>query len=452
MFITTKIVNNAVTAKIFANFAVMKAFDYMLLSVAAEAIKRHNLLSPGAAVVVGLSGGADSVALLSVLMELGYKCEALHVNYALRGDESDRDERHATEIAGRLGVTITVIRRPAAADSRRSIEMVCRDIRYSEMEKLRRRIGAEAIAVAHHREDQAETFFLNLLRGSGVAGLRGMKPKRDNIIRPLLDADRTMIEYYLASRGLSWVTDSSNNSDDYSRNRVRHNVLPALESVRSDSISRVIQSMEYLAEADELLNSLSRERREGYSARNKLDVRRLAGEESNAASLLYLILAPEGFSRSVTDSIIDAASQSESRRFSTKNGEEWELSNGFLSRISDTDEEVNLTFDYLDPKDFHPERDASTVYFDADLIGEEVLAIRHWTDGDRIDPFGMKGSRMVSDILAEAGITPSRRRKWPLLTDGNKVVWIIGVRGSRHYAVTSSTRRILRIKATRKGC
>lgn len=428
----------------------MKRHDHQLLTIAADAIARHNLLTPEATVVVGLSGGADSTALLSVLTELGYRCEALHLNYSLRGAESDRDERHASAIAGRLGAPLTVVRSHVVAENGRSIEMICRDLRYGEMERLRDKTGAEAIAVAHHREDQVETFFLNLLRGSGVAGLRGMKPKREGIIRPLLDADRAIIEDYLKSRALTWVTDSSNNSDEYKRNRVRHHVLPALDRVCGHPLRRITESMDFLAEADDLLSLMAVERRNRYTDNGVIDVRRLAAEEPLPAATTYLILAAEGFSRSVTDDITAAASQPESRRFMTKSGEIWELSAGKLRKIDDREVEFTLATDHIEPEAFQPRRDPDTIYFDSDMVSEEELEIRCPRPGDRLAAFGMKGTRPVNDILADAGVTPAERQKWPLLVSGGKILWVIGVRGSRHYAVTSATRRIMRIRATRK--
>lgn len=439
---------------------IMNTRQHPLVELVADAIRRRGLISGTGVCVVGLSGGADSVALTAVLTELGYVCVALHVNYGLRGDESLRDERHAVAVARKLGVEVVVERCSPEKRPGVSVEMACRDIRYERMEALRRERRAEAVAVAHHREDQAETFFLNLLRGSGPAGLRGMKWRRDNIIRPMLGASREMIEDYLRSKELTWVDDSSNAADDYQRNRVRHGVMPALEAVRADALGGVLRSMEYLAEADALLSNLAAERRERYSRPDgALDVRALSSAESYPESMLYLMLAPEGFHRSVTDAIVAAAHEPDSRIFRTAQGDEWEMTAGLLRAVRvgplpvavrGALSDMPLIIEEISPDEFAPRRDPSVIYMDADKAAGGVWEMRGWRDGDRMRPFGMRGSRPVSDILADAGVVPSQRARQRVLTRDGEMIWVVGVRASAHFAVTSSTRRILRLTVPRK--
>ncbi|MCM1096190.1 MAG: tRNA lysidine(34) synthetase TilS, partial [Terasakiella sp.] len=216
-------------------------------------IDRHRLLSPGDTVVVGCSGGADSVALLCVLHALGYRCVAAHCNYHLRGEESNRDMRHVEALAGRLGVDLCV--RDFDVDARRastgeSLEMACRELRYGWFDELADRERAAAVAVAHHREDQAETFFLNLLRGTGLRGLGGMAPRRGRVVRPLLDCTRAEIESYIHALGECWVDDSTNAGCDFARNRLRHRLLPLLDELRPGAVGYVVEAMERLREAE----------------------------------------------------------------------------------------------------------------------------------------------------------------------------------------------------------
>ena len=194
-------------------------------------IKRHALLSPDDRIIVGLSGGADSVALLAVLSALGYRCIAAHCNFNLRGTESLRDREHATEIADKLASEYQVIDFNTEAYRRgtgQSIEMACRSLRYRWFEQLRVQYNAAAIAVGHHREDNVETAMLNMLRGTGIAGMAGIAPRSGHVVRPLLDVTRSEICRYLQQQGLQWVDDSSNASNDYNRNRLRNVVLPAV--------------------------------------------------------------------------------------------------------------------------------------------------------------------------------------------------------------------------------
>jgi len=438
----------------------MKGNEHPLVLLADRAVRSRNLLpGPGAGVIVGLSGGADSVALLAVLTELGYDCAALHVNYGLRGKESLRDEQHAADVARTLGADIEIVRKHPGNSHGMSVEMSCREIRYAEMERMRVSRGAVAVAVAHHREDQAETFFLNLLRGSGTTGLRGMKWRRGNVIRPLLGADRRTIEDYLEQRGLTWVDDSSNATDDYQRNRVRHNVIPALQSVRTDALDGLLRSMDFLAEADTLLASMAAERAAHYSADGALDVKALLDSESHPAAMLYLILSGKGFNRATTDGILTAARGTGSRTFRSADSRKWELSAGILRPVTEDPapasvsgplNKIPLIVDEITPDMFTPRRDPAVMYLDGDKAAGGLWELRGWQPGDRIEPFGMSGSRTVSDILAEAGITASQRRHHQVLLRDGLVIWVVGVRAARHFTVTPSTRRILRLKAPHK--
>ena len=205
-----------------------------MLSTVQAYIAQHQLLRPAAPVIVGLSGGADSVALLHILTRLGYPCVAAHCNFHLRNDESDADADFAQQTAEALGLPFRRIDFDTADYAHQngvSTEMAARTLRYEWFETLRRELGAEAIAVAHHRDDNVETVLLNLIRGTGLSGLCGMRPRNGHIVRPLLSVDRHQIVRWLADRHLPFCTDSSNASDVYRRNFVRLRLLPLMEQL-----------------------------------------------------------------------------------------------------------------------------------------------------------------------------------------------------------------------------
>ena len=186
-------------------------------------IDKHALMKQGDKVLVAISGGADSVALLVALRKLGYDCEAIHCNFHLRNEESNRDEQFTKDLCARLGTTLHIAHFDSKAYAREkgiSIEMAAREQRYAAFEEHRVTIGAQCIAVAHHRDDSAETLLLNLTRGTGIKGLRGIQPKNGHIIRPLLCVGREEIIEYLEWRGESYVTDSTNLACDYTRNKI----------------------------------------------------------------------------------------------------------------------------------------------------------------------------------------------------------------------------------------
>ena len=197
----------------------------------ARDIAAHSLLAPGSCVVVGLSGGADSVALFLVLLRLGYHVEAAHCNFHLRGAESDRDAAFVTDLCARYGVPLHRADFETARSARLagvSIEMQARDERYAFFESVRRQTGAVAIAVAHHRDDNVETLLLNLVRGAGLRGLHGMAWRNGHVVRPMLGVTRSDVENFLRAEGETFVTDSTNTDTAIRRNLIRHEVLPLL--------------------------------------------------------------------------------------------------------------------------------------------------------------------------------------------------------------------------------
>ena len=197
-------------------------------------IEKYRLLTENRPVLVGVSGGADSIALLTILVESGYSCIAAHCNFHLRGDESLRDEQFVREYARKLDVPFLMTdfdTRKYAASRRLSIEMAARELRYDWFEEQRVATGAQAIAVAHHRDDSVETLLMNLVRGTGIRGMSGIRPKNGFVVRPLLAVSREDILEWLARRGLRYVTDSTNLSDAYTRNFIRLRVLPLLKEI-----------------------------------------------------------------------------------------------------------------------------------------------------------------------------------------------------------------------------
>ena len=201
-------------------------------------IAQHQLLVPNAHVLVALSGGADSVALLRILLHLGYRCHAVHCNFHLRGEESNRDEGFVTDLCRSLGVSFEVLHfdtKAYATAHKISIEMAARELRYREFERIRKARSLSAIAVAHHQDDAVETLLLNLIRGAGINGLTGMRVSNGHVVRPLLCLSRDEVVRYLDCLGQSYVTDSTNLTDEYARNKVRLGVIPLMQQINPAS-------------------------------------------------------------------------------------------------------------------------------------------------------------------------------------------------------------------------
>ena len=247
-------------------------------SAVAMAVKTGDMPAPGACVVAALSGGADSVALTVALHRLGYRVTAVHCNYHLRGEESNRDARSAEDLCRRLTIPLRSFdfdveaRRKSTGES---IEMACRELRYDVFARVLSETDSEAVAVGHHREDNIETFFINLLRGSGLRGLTGMRPWDTvrRVMRPLLGLTRGDIERYLNTLGVEWVDDSSNASNDYRRNKLRNVVMPALRSMFPDCEERISASLALLGANRTLYESMCGELSGRFVSEKGVDVK-----------------------------------------------------------------------------------------------------------------------------------------------------------------------------------
>lgn len=433
----------------------------------ARYIGRHGVLRPYDKVIVALSGGADSVALLAALTALGYRCTAAHCDFHLRGEESERDRRHALQTAQGLGVECRVEHFDTTAYAREkgiSIEMAARELRYGWFERLRRELDADSIAVAHHRNDNVETFFLNLLRGTGIAGLTGMSPRRDRIIRPFLGVSRADILAYLDARGLAYVTDSSNLSNDYRRNRLRNVVLPMLEREFPGATEAICRTMECLSDNRRLMDEYVAEQRRRYIDGNAVALANLMKKRPDAEALLFELMRPYGFNDTQTRGMLDASDTSGQRFISpthlaVTHGGRLQLAPRETESDADNEHAIDLRHSIESPIrldirefDYAPGRrltfDRETLYLDAEALeGNPQFALRRWRHGDRIAPFGMKGSRLVSDIFSDAHLSLlDKQRTWLLTRDGT-ILWIVGLRASRHYPLTPATRRAISIKA-----
>lgn len=413
------------------------------------------LIATGTTVIVGLSGGADSVALLDLLASLDYRCVAAHCNFHLRGNESCRDEEVAKSHAERLGVEFVKVdfdvpaRRKSTGES---VEMACRALRYEWWEGLRQQLGNAVIAVAHHRDDNIETFFLNLMRGSGIAGLKGMQPRTGCIVRPMLGCTRQEIEEYCRDRDLRYIVDSTNLENDYRRNRLRNIIIPEIDCRFPGAVEGIARSIRCLADNYEFYRDCVKDAVDRYmSPDGSIDVAAIIDREPHRRMVLFEILSPLGLNMTHVDNILDCASRSGL----TFGG--YILDRGILRPASsETAEEriVTLTDDpgfevTISPRgDFSPTRDPMTIYLDEKVLdGDPVFTVRPWRKGDRIAPFGMKGTRKVSDLFSDAKLPVDAKKRVSILTRNGEILWVIGLRASRHFPVTPATARYLTITA-----
>ncbi|WP_301747035.1 tRNA lysidine(34) synthetase TilS [uncultured Duncaniella sp.] len=409
------------------------------------------------------------MALLRVLRELDYDCVAAHCNFHLRGEESMRDERFCRDLCAGLGIEF-IMQDFDVAQSREltgeSVEMACRRLRYDWWDSLLRKGVGQVLAVGHHREDNVETFFLNLLRGSGLAGLKAMMPRNVNTIRPLLDCTKAEIIDYLDSQGVKFVTDSSNLSNDYKRNRLRNIVIPELEKVFPGVAETISASISHLRDNYALYTDYTDELRSKYmNADGSIDLSRLVTTEKNSRMVLFELLSKVGMNMTQVDNILatindNGACPVSGRTFRTP-AITYLLDRGKLIPMDDAGdddfcEKVNLfsaPFSArrlnLDEFEFmRKERrlNPHALYLDSRVLdGEPEFELRSWRKGDRLEPFGMKGSKLVSDLLSDAKYSLQQKRSVRLLTHNGQVLWVINLRTSRNFAVDKTSREALEI-------
>lgn len=443
-------------------------------------IHRHHLLKHDGRYIVALSGGADSVALLCILDALGMNISAAHCNFHLRGEESNRDEQFCVDLCQKMGISLSRIHfdtQEYAQLHKVSIEMAARDLRYRYFAQLAKDLEADGICVAHHRDDNVETLLLNLLRGSGIDGLAGIAPQNGNILRPLLCISRQDILQYLKEKGQDYVTDSTNLEDDALRNKIRHHVIPLLQTLNPAASDNIALSAKYVRQACEMLSAMwgSQQHQEGTEEEenpqtdtlyiNKVEVMQAASPEF----MLHHQIGSYGFHGDCIDSIIEAMEAQDGGV-----GKVWKSNDHMLAIDRDSllvtslhhleacqqersfriPEEGNYHIgnlqlrikQYEKTADFHPSKSAHRITLDAEKVNFPLIYRRTET-GDRFQPFGMKGSKLVSDYLTDRKRNYLQKLEQHVIThrDGD-IIWLVGERTSEKTKITEQTQTILEIE------
>ena len=447
-------------------------------------IIHHDLFKSRGRYIVALSGGADSVALLLILKQLGVSVSAAHCNFHLRGEESERDEQFCVSLCERLGITLHRIHFDTqfyALQHKVSIEMAARDLRYRYFAQLAKDIKADGICVAHHRDDNVETVILNLLRGSGVDGLAGIAPKNGIILRPLLCISRQDILDYLQLQGQDYVTDSTNLEDDALRNRIRHHVIPLLETVNPAAKENIAQTAKYLRQAKMMLEGLMGDHQTDGCEEDSCTARDLNNhvislqkqsiiKAPSPEYMLHSELGKYGFHGDVIDDIYTSLTAKEGGVGKVwKNGsymlaiDRNQLLVTALAALDTIQSERPFSFPeegnfnlgkslkiklhrYLRTADFTPSKSSHLVTLDADKVSFP-LTYRLCEKGDRFYPFGMKGSKLISDYLTDRKRNVVQKMKQHVITDSQgEIVWLIGERTSDRSKITDQTQIILEIE------
>lgn len=444
----------------------MNAFEEKTLRY----IHRHMPAVANGKILAAVSGGADSVALLRVLAALGCNCIAAHCNFHLRGDEADRDEAFVRKLCHDLDIELRCTDFDVEAYKKShgvSTEMACRELRYDWFERQRAALGCSVIAVAHHRDDNIETFFLNLVRGSGITGLAGIKPCNGKIVRPLLGSSRDEIINYLKTLGQDYMTDSTNLENDYARNKIRNVMLPEISRLFPSAMAGIELTLDNL-QGDYAVWSGAVEafKHDAVEAcghgQIKINRRKLAAS-ADPATLLNALLSRYGFNGEQTKAIASASRVGavfESKEYVAEVGRNdisvfspSSFNNAETYALSDAgriEKEKGILIEIVDNSpEFEFDRSGKTAYFDADATGDR-LTVRHWRQGDRFRPFGMKGTKKLSDYFNDRKFSLMQKLSTPIVEMQGRIVWIAGERAADDFRVTPSSRRILTMRVADK--
>jgi len=425
-----------------------------MLDKVKQYIRDNSLIADDKLLLVAVSGGRDSVALLSILNNLHYELNVLHCNFRLRSGESDRDEYFVRQLCERFNIPLIVRHFDTIAYSKCngiSVEMAARELRYEWFERMRQKLRAQGIAVAHHEDDQAETMLLNLNRGTGLRGLCGMRAKNGYVVRPLLCINRCEIENYLTEQGLTYVDDSTNDETIYKRNKIRHDILPTLKVVNSNITETLCREADNFQRTTDLYDYFIQQERERICKVENGDIEidiKLLQQHPLPKQLLYELIRDYGFNWEQCCMIFDNLDAQSGKRFLSadyvliKDRDTLLL---YRPTSTTTEPMINVVQRERQDVEHFPPTQASHALFDAKIL-DQPLTLRHWQHGDMFYPLGMNESKKLSDYFTNRKISLKRKHELWLLMSGDDIAWIVGERIDNRYKVKKKTKHIAEIK------
>lgn len=425
-----------------------------LLDAVRRYMRRERLLAEREPVHVGVSGGVDSMVLLHILRRLGHNCSVIHVDHGLRGKDSADDLEFVSEHCRVLGIPfhgrrVDVHGRVELGGL--SVQMAARELRYSFFEEVRMR-QPRSIALAHHADDAIETLFINLLRGTGVSGWAGIRPINGPYVRPLLSVHRSGIMRYAVEHRLAFREDASNSDPKYLRNRIRHELVPLLEDLRPGASETIARSLAMLRELTREPDSAS------PPDRGTIPFRDIEASEAPGV-LLHSALRPLGFHPDAIERIREAVGNRRTGRI-FRAGDHQVLVDRDALRLGEPRSDMGaividmndvpgsgggFAWDWVEAPDPACPASMLEAMLDADRL-RFPLVLRSWQRGDRIRPIGLRGSKLVSDILIDAKVPRDEKHLAVVLVSGRDLAWVVGQRIGEGFQPTDATRRALRIR------
>lgn len=428
----------------------------------------HDLIDKSHTIILAVSGGVDSMVLWDVVHQLGLKYRVAHCNFQLRGKESEEDELFILEKA--KGYNVPVFSKKFktlqySEDNNVSIQVAARELRYKWFYELLEMHQASSIATAHHLNDSIETFFLNLLRGTGLQGLTGIPVKNDKIIRPLLFADRKSIVQYALSQNLEWREDSSNEKDYYQRNYIRHHIVPkfielnpSFEKTMEVNISRLRESNKMYKQAVQRMKTEMLHYDE-HSGCFRISMLELAGRQLSP-ELFFEIIKEFDFNITQAENMLNACFSEPGKFFYSESHQALidrldilikPLSKSTEATILINKEDIEnnaiqgLNFTLTLNKELSEELDPSLAYLDFDKL-KYPITFRPWKNGDKFQPLGMKGKKKLSDFLTDLKLSRIEKEAVMVLESQGEIIWVAGYRIGNPFKISETTKNVLIVK------
>ena len=425
-----------------------------------EFIKKHALIENVETTLLAVSGGIDSVVMVHLFHECGFPFAIAHCNFQLRGDDSKMDEEFVIELARRFNVQCHIKSFDTADYSKNrgiSIQMAARELRYSWFDEICNEFGYHKLATAHHLNDNVETVVGNLVRGTSISGLRGMLPGKSRLIRPLLKIPRDQIESFAESQQIRWREDSSNKTDDYKRNFIRHHILPEFEKINPNYLEVIETSREKNEEVERVFEDyLEKIRKEVYMDETSLSIDKL---KSNGVGpyVLSKLLKVHGFNYDQSKSILSSLNGGIGNVFLSQEfvltvdrdylyiDEREDSSNKrALIEQGSTKLETSNRFSFHRTKDLKINRDENQAFLDYDKL-KFPLEVRTWEQGDYFVPLGMKGKKKLSDFMIDTKIPLNLKQRQEVVISNGEIVWVVGKRIDDRFKVTNETKDVFLI-------
>ena len=447
-----------------------------MLELFKQFIQKEKLFAPSPSERVGerprflltVSGGVDSIVMCDLFRKAGLSFGIAHCNFKLRGKESDGDEQLVKSLAEKYKVSFhkkSFNTKTYSEKKKISIQMSARDLRYEWLRRLAKEKKYDFIATAHHLDDSIETFFINILRGTGIAGLQGVPVKQGNIIRPLLFASKKMIREYAEDNKLEWREDSSNFTDKYLRNNIRHNLIPSLKKLNVGFEKTITKELSYFKEAGEIFKKFIEEKKKEIVAEEGknilLNIKKLK-ESGHAETILHELLRAYDFTPETTELIAQRMYTTAGKKFlsptyrlikdrdflilTPKHVEKKEKT--FLLKEDQSafqHENIKLKTGIMSGNlSKVKDRSSAVAYLDYGQL-KFPLTLRKWKQGDFFFPLGMKGKKKLSDFFIDCKLSLTNKEETWVLESSTDIVWVIGQRIDERFKITPNTKKIFKV-------